>query len=826
MKHSIRKSIALVLALCMTLLTWTVVPVSAAEIELAPGTGLASTIRGAAGGDTIILTDGVYYVQSSVSIGKQLTIKAAPWTHPIIFGGKQLTGWEVYSGNIYRAPYTQAVTAMMENGKAGKIATSPTYKATGTSGNNTIRGTVPSGLTNNYAKVMTYGATNSNWQSSVNVITSTSGNSLTFSGNTVRGINTGCSYEIINDKVVIDEPGEFAYDGQYVYYYPYNTANLTSKVSVATTQTIFSISQAGDLTLEGVDIAGVNSQHNNGYFAEGGSAISVNGKLTATNCNFYAIDTNAIRYNGTAGMTVDHCTFDGIGGCAFHMNGSNGTVSNCEIYNTGVYAYGTISIGGNNNLISHNRIAHSAVRGINLGGAGSTNGWGNVIEYNDVFDCNTKVSDTGLIYLYRMDGATSTQRNTIRYNAFHDSISYNSMGFGIYLDDDADYTDVYGNWVYNLKGDAASNGFLMGPIMIKGVDSKVYDNVVANCRITPDNSEGAGNNNAVFVLQALSGYTTKDNYVYNNIISGISGNNRLYRTIGTDNSLKVADYNVYDKSPGSYSMSANSSWNVEMWQNRGFDTHSLWGVDPQFTDAANGDFTVNNPSITSDYYNNALTKDQLGPQAAEAADPTEAPTAQPDDAVVTVGETYVSAGDGTVDVEVPVNLSKVNADVAGFQLRLNYSKGITLKEVKKGTILPSLTFSTSADITTKPFILLWDGEFGDTQPNGLAATLIFTVPVDKKADYEVVVAVDSLYDNDIEDIPVFVKTGKIHVADLLLGDLNGDGKRDAKDITLLRRAITSQTSAAEKPSGDWNGDNKLDAKDITLLRRFIAGGGV
>ena len=824
MNRLAKKLTASALALFTALLVPCALPAAAAETALAPGSGLAAAIKNAADGDTVILTDGVYYLPSPVAVGKKLTIEASPWSHPIIFGGKQLGGWENYSGNIYRAPYTSSVMALAENGVAGKIATSPTYKATGVSGSNTIRGTVPAGLTVNYAKVMTYGATTSNWQSSVNVITSVTSNSLTFSGGTVRGINTGCIYEILNDKAVIDEPGEFAYDGQYVYYYPRNTSSLSSQVSVATTQTIFSISQNGDLTLRGVDIAGANSQHSGGYFIESGAALAVNGKLTATDCSFYAIDTNAIRYNSASGMTVDHCTFDGIGGCAFHMNGSNATVSNCEITNTGAYAYGTISIGGNNNLISHNRIAHSAVRGINLSGADSQNGWGNVIEYNDVYDCNSKVSDTGLVYLYRMDGATATKRNVIRYNAFHDSVTQNHMGFGIYLDDDADYTDVYGNWVYNLTANSASGGFLMGPVMIKGIGSVIYDNVIANNQIAAD-SNHAGNNNAVFVLQALTGYTTRDNEVYNNIIYGNYENNRLYRTIGTDNSLKVADYNVFDKAPDDYSMSANSSWNVKMWQSRGFDTHSLFGTDPQFTDAANGDFTVNNKAITTQYYNNTLTPDQIGPQAASAAEPTETPTAKPGDAVVTVGDRFVSAGSGTVDVEVPVTLSKVTTDVAGFQIKVNYTKGITLKSVSKGTALGSLTFTAGDDVTRKPYMLVWDGESGDPNPNGTVVTLTFTIPKDKQAEYEVAALIETFYDDDVEDIPVFVKNGRIRVSDVLRGDINGDGLRNAKDVTLLRRAIAADTTESILAAADIDGNGMANAKDITLLRRFIASGG-
>lgn len=57
------------------------------------------------------------------------------------------------------------------------------------------------------------------------------------------------------------------------------------------------------------------------------------------------------------------------------------------------------------------------------------------------------------------------------------------------------------------------------------------------------------------------------------------------------------------------------------------------------------------------------------------------------------------------------------------------------------------------------------------------------------------------------------------------GDVNGDGKVDAKDVNLIRRHIAGgynvniNTLAAEV-----NGDGVIDAKDINLIRRYIAGG--
>lgn len=57
------------------------------------------------------------------------------------------------------------------------------------------------------------------------------------------------------------------------------------------------------------------------------------------------------------------------------------------------------------------------------------------------------------------------------------------------------------------------------------------------------------------------------------------------------------------------------------------------------------------------------------------------------------------------------------------------------------------------------------------------------------------------------------------------GDMDGDGKLSAKDVTLLRRAIATGT-ASEKQIADFDRDGVATAKDVTKLRRAIASGAV
>jgi len=56
----------------------------------------------------------------------------------------------------------------------------------------------------------------------------------------------------------------------------------------------------------------------------------------------------------------------------------------------------------------------------------------------------------------------------------------------------------------------------------------------------------------------------------------------------------------------------------------------------------------------------------------------------------------------------------------------------------------------------------------------------------------------------------------------LLGDVNGDGRVDLKDIALVARAFGSTpTSPNWNPAADINGDGVVNVQDITLVARHF-----
>lgn len=62
-----------------------------------------------------------------------------------------------------------------------------------------------------------------------------------------------------------------------------------------------------------------------------------------------------------------------------------------------------------------------------------------------------------------------------------------------------------------------------------------------------------------------------------------------------------------------------------------------------------------------------------------------------------------------------------------------------------------------------------------------------------------------------------------------IGDVNGDGITDEKDVDMIRQALTGgQVSFTEEQRviADANGDGELDTKDIYYIRRYISSGDI
>ena len=196
------------------------------------------------------------------------------------------------------------------------------------------------------------------------------------------------------------------------------------------------------------------------------------------------------------------------------------------------------------------------------------------------------------------------------------------------------------------------------------------------------------------------------------------------------------------------------------------------------------------------------------------------PTTTP---IITVAS--VTGRSGSV-VDVAIDLAD-NPGIAGAMLRLDYSSVLVLKNITVGSALTGLTFTRPGNLDANPVTLLWDG-LSEDATNGTILTLTFEIPAGATDGvYTVSLSCDpdDVYTGEMTDIlPIFVN-GTVTVQNVQRGDVNGDGKINAKDVTSLRRYLAGGYGlTVNDAAADVNGDGKVNAKDVTTLRRYLAGG--
>ena len=132
-------------------------------------------------------------------------------------------------------------------------------------------------------------------------------------------------------------------------------------------------------------------------------------------------------------------------------------------------------------------------------------------------------------------------------------------------------------------------------------------------------------------------------------------------------------------------------------------------------------------------------------------------------AVITVESKSVSAGEGTAEVELAVDLEN-NPGIAGGILSMSYDPELTLDSVSRGTALSTLHFTPSGDLTENPINLVYDGTDADTS-NGTLFTVTFTVPITEEKTYDVTLTYqpDGIYGQNMESVEVQTVSGGVTV---------------------------------------------------------------
>jgi hypothetical protein len=462
------------------------------------------------GGGTCLILAGDY--QETVTPNSGITI--APYQNQTVTvdGTNPVTGWTLYSGNIYRAQVTLSsgdTNQLFVNGQMMTEAQWPlSYNLfqpvwataqNGTNGTTLVDSNLPD-INWVGARVHFWSGTDP-WDPQTGAITQSQPGQLTF---TVDGASfppyivpqTGGYYFLFGALGALTAPSEWFYDSNAGYLYLWAPGGVdpnTVTVSAKVRQYGFDLSNASGVTIRGLNLfattINTNSSSTNNLI-DGITATYVSHYTTLVDNPPYPssywydhLGDSGIVLDGT-GNVLENSTISYSAGNGVTVYGINETVQNNLIHHVDYMAnYGAgVAVEGAGNVITRNTI-HDASRfaifphNIFNYLVGATN---LDISYNNLFNAMLVSRDGGEIYTGSPPCVVSS---TIRYNWLHDTRSFyngpadNYPLAGVYLDEDTCGWQVYQNIAWNNE---YHNIFLGGSSSGNTTpnDNQIYNNSI------------------------------------------------------------------------------------------------------------------------------------------------------------------------------------------------------------------------------------------------------------------------------------------------------------------------------------------------------------
>lgn len=278
----------------------------------------------------------------------------------------------------------------------------------------------------------------------------------------------GGKWYIYNLLEELDSPGEYYLDREEnkLYFYPSGDIN-TDSLTMGYGTNAFSLENANNIVIKNLSVEGAR-----GY------------AIYAKNCNNIIVNGCEIK-NSIGGVTYDGGTNCGIVNSEIHdvdsgislqgtdeqrefLTESAHYAINNHFYNWALWTmlYSSAArMSGVGNMFAKNKVhgaEHQAIQ---------PQGVNNIVEYNEFYDTNRSIGDSGCLY----EGQNFALRgNVYRYNYFHDIGPRDGSKFVhcIYEDDTMSGSQIYGNIFEN----ATQGVFLNG-----GFDTKIYNNIFIDC---------------------------------------------------------------------------------------------------------------------------------------------------------------------------------------------------------------------------------------------------------------------------------------------------------------------------------------------------------
>jgi len=599
-----------------------------------------------AGEIRICFRGGTYYIRDSIVIGNEDCSETIRVIYTAfndedvrLAGGVPVTGWKNEGGGIFSAeiPVSADFWVMYADG----VRLTPACEVNWQS----VEVRDPSHL-----QALAGGP--SSWFGEILKVTE-------LSGGEIKTMYPKCAWSgriqyLQGAREYISEPGEWAIEGNRVYYMPADPEALgSSEVIAGTAENIFYICGRPDAPVKNIVISGLRLEMN--AFGENLAAHARANNVTA---EYDENLTGLVCLRNAENVTVEHCRMSNGGymGVVLREYAQHNTIRCNEIRNTG-YA-GMFLIGENPgslnycskyNVISGNRIfnvgefvGHGAgiylmnsgenriihneisdvprygisMKGIRYGVFGD-NGitvdfddhWKynqtteNYIGYNRIFNTGIRSGDGGGIEGWGIGRDNHIDHNII-YNAYRGVPTTGWRGHSIFLDDAAHYVKVTCNIIYDENAVAVNAG-----IFIKSIGNYVVNNVFdvgyaknGAADIAPYICPAGG---SVFCRNIVYSGASGELHDDGTLTESDSGDRvMLYFTDGANSSgtscyvsLDEMNHNLYCNASGrAYFRVENDLLSLDEWKIcprniLGYDTDSIQD-DPMFYDAQNHDYRL------------------------------------------------------------------------------------------------------------------------------------------------------------------------------------------------------------------------------------------
>lgn len=375
---------------------------------------------------------------------------------PKIYGSQPITGWTLHGGNIYKATFATAINQLFDDGvrmtnarltNIGEVSTGKTLAHAGytwidsiNAGKTEIYLNVPSQATNYFAGSKVVIRTSLFYETEARTVNSSTGFKIVLNS-AVTNLKAGEGIVVMGKLAFLDRPGEWAQEGDTVYFWAPNSTtptnvrgsvidngivltdrqNVTVKNLHILEQKSNGIYQGGTTTTTGIQIINnvIENQEMYGIYILGS---------TATN---FDISNNIIRNNNANGISMRYVAGSRIAG---------NTVENIGLFQNWGPA-GPDKFGKGSGMMINpaptagkNTLEYNVVRKTGYNGILVT-GWFSA-QYNRVDSTTLSVPDGGGIYT-----TSSTENADITRNISTNSIGSPAgttsaqAGTGIYVDE-------------------------------------------------------------------------------------------------------------------------------------------------------------------------------------------------------------------------------------------------------------------------------------------------------------------------------------------------------------------------------------------------------